>query len=114
VTARRTVRVTLDFFTQLDEQLPSQRSPRGEPTAAEFASGALMEIVEVFALEWDDLPMTHPGRPDYRTLITSKRLVPFVAVDAQLSPVDGAVELIAVAIDLTPPIQDQVADDDDE
>jgi hypothetical protein len=35
-------------------------------------------------------------------------VVPFVAVDGQLSPVDGAVELVAVAIDLTPPMQDKI------
>jgi hypothetical protein len=47
------------------------------------------------------------GRPDYRVLITTSRLVPFVSVRGQLSPVDGAVELIDIDIDLAPPITDE-------
>lgn len=97
---RRTVRITPDFFALLDAQLPDVRGPRGEPTSAEFAASDLLEIVDLFATRWDDLPMTIVGRPDYRTLVLHTRLAYAVAVRGQLSPVDGAVELIAIAIDL--------------
>ena len=87
----------------LDVQLPDERGPHGEPTRAEFAASDLLEIVEAFAELWDQLPMTIPGRPDYRTLVSRGRLVYAVAVRGQLSPVDGAVELIAIAVDLAGP-----------
>ena len=60
-----------------------------------------MEIVEVFATGWDDLPRI-PGGTEYRILITNARLVPFVSVTGQLAP-DGAIELVDVEIDMAPP-----------
>jgi len=93
---RRVVRVTAEFFVLLDQQLPDQRGPHGEPTAAEFAAGDLMDLVEEFATTWDGLATPIRGRSDYRVLITTTHLVPYVAVYAQLFPVDGAVELIDI------------------
>jgi hypothetical protein len=75
VTDRRTVRVLPEFFVLLDEQLPDERGPHGEPTAAEFAASDLLDIVETFATTWDDMLMPIPGRPDYRVLILRGRLV---------------------------------------
>jgi hypothetical protein len=97
---RRVVRVTTDLFLQLDSQLPAERGVRGEPTVAEFAATDLLDIVDAFAALWDDLPPTIPGRSEYRTLITRGRLAYAVAVNGQLSPVDGAVELTGITIDL--------------
>ncbi|HET9653909.1 MAG TPA: hypothetical protein VFP72_01015 [Kineosporiaceae bacterium] len=105
--SRRVVRVSPELFVLLDEQLPHERGPNGEPSAAEFAANDLISIIERFATRWDELPMPIRGRPDYRVLITTSRLVPFVSVRGQLSPVDGAVELIDVDIDLTPPLTDE-------
>jgi hypothetical protein len=96
---RRVVRVTPEVFILLDEQLPSERGSAGEPTAAEFAASDLVAIVEEFAAR-DDLPMSIRRRADYRVLITTTHLVPYVAVRGQLSPVDGAIELIDIDIDL--------------
>lgn len=56
--------------------------------------------------------MTIPGRPDYRTLVVRGRLVYAVAARGQLSPVDGAVELISIAVDLIGP--GTGVEDDDE
>jgi hypothetical protein len=103
---RRTVRVTAEFFVLLDAQLPDERGPHGEPTAAEFAAGDLMDLVEEFATGWDDLATPIRGRTDYRVLITTTHLVPYVAVYGQLSPVDGAIELIDIDIDLGGPWPD--------
>jgi hypothetical protein len=108
----RVVRVLAELFVLLDEQLPAERGPNGEPTAAEFAASDLLDIVDTFARSWDDLPMPHPGRPDYRVLIVTTHLVYAVAVRGQLSPVDGAVELIDIAIDLGDHDTDPDLDDD--
>jgi hypothetical protein len=99
----RQVRVLPEFFILLDEQLPHERGPNGEPAAAEFAATDLLEIVDTFARHWDDLLMPHPGRPDYRAIVVTGHLVYAVSVWGQLSPIDGAVELIDVAIDLRGP-----------
>ena len=47
---RRVVRVSPNVFEQLELQLPSERGPKGEPTAAEFAASDLLNIVEAFAV----------------------------------------------------------------
>ena len=71
----RVVRVLAECFVLLDEQLPAERGPNGEPTAAEFAASDLLDIVDTFARSWDELPMPHPGRPNYRVLIVTTHLV---------------------------------------
>ena len=99
----RPVRVLPEFFVLLDDQLPDERGPHGEPTAAEFAATDLLDIVDTFARHWDDLPTLFAGRTDYRVLIVTGHLVHAVSVWAQLSPGDGAVELIDIAVDLRGP-----------
>lgn len=58
---RRVVRVLPEIFILLDEQLPDERGPSGEPTAAEFAASDLLTIVERFATGWDEPPETIPA-----------------------------------------------------
>jgi len=100
---RRVVRVLACLFEQIDLQLPSDRGPDGEPTAAEFAASDLLDIVEAFAVLRDELPMRIISRPDYRDLITAKRLVYAVRVRGQLSPVEAAIELTDIVVDLHGP-----------
>jgi hypothetical protein len=109
---RRTVRVTPELFALLEAQLPAERGPNGEPTVAEFAASDLLIIVDRFATRWDDLPMPIAGRSDYRDLILTTRLVPYVAIRGQLSPVDGAIELIDIDVDLQG-LQDPQDDDEE-
>lgn len=91
--ARRTVRVTPDFFADLDRQLGPEPGPDGVPPSRnEFQAYDLLEIVERFATGWDDLPAAIPGRDDYRLLITTGRLVTAIAATGLLAA-DGAVEL---------------------
>ena len=52
------------------------------------------------------------GRPDYRVLILTGRLVHAATVRGQLSPLDGAVERIDIAIDLHGPAGPLEADED--
>lgn len=109
---RRIVRVLPSLFEQLELQLPSERGPKGEPTAAEFAASDLLNIVEAFAVLWDELPIRITGRPDYRDLITATRLVYAVRVRGQLSPSDGAIELTDIVLDLQGPHPDGIDDPD--
>jgi hypothetical protein len=112
---RRVVRIAPEFFASLDSQLPNERGPAGEPTAAEFAASDLLDIVDAFATLWDELPMPiqGQGRSDYRDMILKVRLVPYVLVRGQISPVDGAVELIDIEIDLAglPPADTDTEED---
>ena len=96
---RRVVRVTSDFFRDLDRALPSQRGPAGQPSAIDFQSLELLRIVEQFAVSFDELPELLPGRADYRILIAVGMLVPRFSVIGQLAS-DGAVELAQLEIDL--------------
>ena len=95
---RRKVRATLDFFRDLDRHLPIDRGPNGEPSTSDFQTFQLLEIVEKFALGYDDLPRLIPERDDYRILISTGIVVCAYTVIAQLSP-DGAIELLSLDID---------------
>lgn len=96
---RRTVRATTDFFADLDRQLRPERGPRGEPSTNDFQTFELLQIVELFASSFDDLPELIPGRADYRVLIAAGVLVPRFAVVGQLAP-DGGVDLVQLDLDL--------------
>lgn len=96
---RREVRATLDFFHDLDRQLPSERGPNGEPSASDFQTFELLEIVETFATRFDELPTLIPGRDDYRILILTAVVVRAYAVVGQ-AQLDGAVELVSLDLDV--------------
>ena len=98
---RREVRATLDFFHDLDRQLPSERGPNGEPSTSDFQTFELLEIVEKFAIGFDGLPALIQGRDDYRILIATGIVVRAYSVVGQASP-DGAVELVALDLDDDP------------
>ncbi|CAN5693739.1 hypothetical protein BH24ACT5_BH24ACT5_14950 [soil metagenome] len=95
---RREGRATLDFFHDLDRQLRSERGPNGEPSTSDFQTFELLDIVEKFAIDFDDLPALIPGRDDYRILISIGRIVRAYAVVGQVSA-DGAVELVSLDLD---------------
>lgn len=99
---RKVIRVTPDFFRDLDKALPTERGPAGQPSAIDFQSLELLRIVEQFAVSFDDLPELLPGRADYRILIAAGMLVPRFSVIGQLAA-DGAIELVQLEIDLEAP-----------
>ena len=98
---RRTVRTTVEFFDDLDRQLSAERRS-GLPSRSDFQVYELLEIVEKFATRFDDLPEMIPGRPQYRVLITTGRVIPMISVVGQLAT-DGAVELIGIDLDTEAP-----------
>lgn len=95
---RREVRATSHVFEDLDRQLGLDRGPHGEPSRTDFQTFELLEISDTFANRFDELPQLIPGRPDYRVLIATGKLVRAYTVIAPLAP-DGAVELVALDID---------------
>jgi hypothetical protein len=96
---RRQVRITPEFFDDLDRQLHAERGPSGEPSVQDFQVHELLAVVERFAVGFDHLPELIPGRRGYRIMITAGSLVPRYAVVGQLAP-DGAVELVQLDLDL--------------
>lgn len=98
--ARRTVRASLEFFHDLDRELRNERGPNGEPSTSDFQTFELLEIVEKFANDFDDLPALIPGRSDYRLLISTGIVVRAYTVIGQESE-DGSVELISLDLDTT-------------
>lgn len=99
----RRVRPLPEFFHALDEQLSDERGPNGEPSRYDFLSLELPEVMEDFALLWDSLPRSIPGRDDYRTLIKRGHLVAAMSIEAQLSPITGVIELVDIVLQLTWP-----------
>ena len=71
MTKRRDVRVSASFFEDLDRQLGPERGPNGEPSAIDFQSIELMEVIDWFATEFDSLPPLLDDRDDYRVLVKS-------------------------------------------
>jgi hypothetical protein len=94
---RRVVRASVEFFGDLDRQLPAERA-NGKPSRSDFQAYDLLEIVEKFAAMFDQLPEMIPGRPDYRILITTGRVVGMISVMGQLAS-DAAVELVGIDLD---------------
>jgi len=95
---RRIVRVSPALFEQLDAQLPAERGPDGEPSAADFVVIELPRIVEQFATAFDDLPQIVQGLSSSRMLIAAGRIVRAYVVYGILTT-DGTIELVAISID---------------
>lgn len=96
---RLTVRVALAFFEDLDRQLSPERGQLGQPSAADFQSSELVEIVDRFATGFEALPELIVGRSDYRVLRSTGILIRAYTVIGQLAP-DGAIELTSLEVDL--------------
>ncbi len=50
---RREVRATLDFFHDLDRQLPSERGPNGEPSTSDFGQLSDDGSLELVSIDLD-------------------------------------------------------------
>ena len=96
---RREVRVSEEFFDDLDRQLGDERGPDGEPSATDFLVMDLPAIVERFATQFDELPEAVPGRPIARVVVGTGVLVRAFA-DFGVELIDGAVELVGLDLDL--------------
>jgi len=99
MTRRREVRVTEQFFDDLDDQLADERGTNGEPSATDFLVMDLPAIVETFAERFEELPEAHPGVPIGRIAIGAGVLVSAFAVYG-VELAGGAIELVGIDIDL--------------
>ena len=72
---RREIRVAPAFFEMLDLQLRPDRGPNGEPSATDFLVIELPEIVEEFAVHFDELPEVIEGLRSARVYIGAGALV---------------------------------------
>jgi hypothetical protein len=95
---RRVVRVTSEFFADLDAQLPTERGPQGQPSTTDFLVLDLPAVVDRFATEFASLPEAVTGLGRVRVLITAGRLVQAFAVYGLLTDT-GDIELIGIDID---------------
>ena len=96
---RRPVRVAHEVFDRLDAILGPERGPEGRPSANGFLTFELVEILDVFATRFDDLPRLIDQRDDYRILISNGTLVHAFAVIGQLNT-DETIEIVRVDIDV--------------
>lgn len=97
MSARRTVRVADGFFERLDELLPSERGPGGEPSATDFLLHEMPTVIDRLAEDFEGSTLTVAGREDLRVLVTAGVLVPFIAVYAVLIEDVVAVVYLEVA-----------------
>lgn len=97
MTSRRRVVVIPEFFDRLDELLPSERSPTGRPSTADFALHDLTAIIDTLADDYDGSTMPVPAT-DTRVLVTAGMTVSYVAVYVLLRA-DGIVEVLALDLD---------------
>lgn len=65
---RRPVKVDERFRELLDQQLPAERGPHGEPSATDFLLVDRPPIAERFATAFDELMTPIPDRSDYRAV----------------------------------------------
>jgi hypothetical protein len=99
VSRRREVRVSEDFFRQLDDQLGATRGPGGLPSSTDYLMLELPAIVERFATDFDSLAEFVAGVNAARRLVTTGVLVR-ASVVYGLEVADGGIELIGVMLDL--------------
>jgi hypothetical protein len=99
VSHRREVRVSEEFFRQLDSQLGPTRGSAGEPSSTDYLIIELPAIVERFATDFDSLAEFVDGVHAARMLITTGVLAP-ASVVYGLEVADGGIELIGVMLDL--------------
>ena len=96
--SRREVRVRQSFFEQLDLLLPPKRGPNGEPSAHDFLTYDLPDVLDAFATGFSLLPMVIDGFPAARMAIGSGLVTRAFAVFA-VETEDGSVEVIGLTID---------------
>lgn len=106
---RRRVRLTEQFLELLDAQLPAERTA-GVPSRRDFEVRDLLQVVDRFADDWDWLATSYRDRTQYREWSGASDLGLAIWVQGQLAP-DGAIELVGLEIDTSPPWMDETASD---
>jgi hypothetical protein len=84
-------------FDAIDEVLPAERGPYGEPSAGDFVANELPSIVERFAVDFDALPAAE-GLAGLRELIAPGIYVRVFAAYGMLLT-DDTVELTSISLE---------------
>lgn len=95
--SRRRVRVSSFVFDSIDEVLPAERGPNGEPSAGDFVTNELPSIVERFAVDFDELPAVE-GLIGIRELIAPGMYVRMFAAYGVLMT-DDTIELSSIVLE---------------
>ncbi len=92
----RVVRFAPQFFERLDELLPAERSPEGEPSAADFLLHDLPRIRDQLAADFEGNTLPTEDDP-LRVWVGSGVVVSNVALFAYIAG-DDTVEVISLMI----------------
>ena len=84
-------------FDSIDEVLPPDRGPNGEPSAGDFVANELPAIIERSAVGFDELPQAE-GLLGLRELIAPGLYVRMFAAYGLLLT-DGTVELTSISLE---------------
>ncbi len=95
--SRRRVRVSSTVFEAIDQLLPTERGPHGEPAAHDFVSRELPVIIEKFAIDFDELPQ-EGGLDGARVLVGPGAFVRTYAVYGILLT-DDTIELTSISLE---------------
>jgi hypothetical protein len=98
VSERRQVRVAQSFFDRLDELLPQERGPHGQPSTVDFLLHEMPTIIDGLAQDYEAVTAALAELSEVRALITAGLLIPYIAVYAVIAA-DDAIELIYLEID---------------
>ncbi|MCP3853174.1 MAG: hypothetical protein GY698_00375 [Actinomycetia bacterium] len=97
MTSRRRVVVLPEFFDQLDEFLPAERTATGRPSTADFALHDLTAIIDTLADDYGGSTLSVPGT-ETRALVTAGMTVSYVAIYVRLRA-DDTVEVLSLDLD---------------
>jgi hypothetical protein len=105
----RLVRFNDSFFDDLDDQLPSERSASGSPSATDFLLYDLPRLRDTLAAHFDSATVPVPGYEPLRVLIAAGTLVASVALYALLGS-NG--DIFVVALEIEQQIEEDAHDND--
>lgn len=94
---RRRVVVRPEFFDRLDELLPEERTPEGDPSTADFILHDLTAVIDALAEDFEatTLPVTES---DARLFVFAGMTMPYVAIFARKLD-DTLIELLWIDIE---------------
>ncbi len=95
---RRQVRVSPSFFDRLDELFPAERGVSGAPSTADLLLHEIPPLIDVLAVDYNQITLAVEGVAGVRVLIAAGILVPYVALYTVVAS-DGAIEIIYLEID---------------
>lgn len=77
--SRRRVVVRPEFFERLDELLPEERTPAGDPSTADFVLHDLTAAIDAVAEDFESTTLPVEGS-DVRVFVFAGMTIPYVAI----------------------------------